>query len=222
MSDTDDRQPLGTIEEYVSYLSPLQPRAGIVHSDDVITPRTASTNSDSFSYPADAQEVATSHDENNEEEGFVYPGVEDDVGASDALPVQISEAITSTPSPSESQVAVPLQSSELTEYPSSNEALHETSPSRPPPNPNSPSPTQAQASPAQLEAIYAAASSGDLPLLQRIIQNALHTGNVESFSLVNGASSRTGSTALHAAAGRGYLDIVKWCKAGDTLVPLDS
>lgn len=193
-----------------------------LHSDDVITPRTASTNSDSFSYPADAQEVTTSHDETNEEEDFVYPGVEDGVGASDALPVQISETITSTPSPSESQVAVPLQSSELTEYPSSNEALHETSPSRPPPNPNSPSPTQAQASPAQLEAIYAAASSGDLPLLQRIIQNALHTGNVESFSLVNGASSRTGSTALHAAAGRGYLDIVKWCKAADTLVPLDS
>jgi hypothetical protein len=40
----------------------------------------------------------------------------------------------------------------------------------------------------------------------------LQTGNVESFSLVNGASSRTGSTALHAAAGRGYLDIVKWRK----------
>jgi hypothetical protein len=187
-----------------------------------MTSRTASSNSDSFSYPVDAQEVTTSHDESNEEEYFVYPGVEDDVGASDALPLQISEAITSTRSPSESQVAVPLQSSELTKYPSSNEALHETSPSRPPPNPNSPSPTQAQASPAQLEAIYAAASSGDLPLLQRIIQNALHTGNVESFSLVNGASSRTGSTALHAAAGRGYLGIVKWCKAGDTLVPLDS
>ena len=223
MSDTDDRQPLGTIEEYVSYLSPSQPRAGIVHSDDVMTPRTASTNSDSFSYPADAQEVIQSHDESNEEEEeFVYPGDEDDVGASDALPVQISETITSTPSPSESQVAVPLQSSELTEYPSSIEALHETSPSRPPPNPNSPSLAQAQASPAQLEAIYAAASSGDLPLLQRIIQNALHTGNVESFSLVNGASSRTGSTALHAAAGRGYLDIVKWCKDSCSLVPLDS
>lgn len=187
------------------------------------TSRTASTHSGSFSYPADAQEVTVSNDASNEEEDeFVYPGIEDNAAASGALPVQIPEAITSTPSPSESQVAVPLQSSELTEYPSSNEALHETSPTRPAPNPNSSSPTQPQASPAQLEAIYAAASSGDLPLLQRIIQNALQTGNVESFSLVNGASSRTGSTALHAAASRGYLDIVKWCTASYSSMPLNS
>jgi hypothetical protein len=188
-----------------------------------MTFRTASTHSDSFSYPADAQEVAPSHDASNEEEEeFVYPGVEEDVAASDALPVQIPETITSTPSPSESQVAVPLQSSELTEYPSSNEALHETSPPRPPPDPTSPSPSPPYASPAQLEALYAAASSGDLPLLQRIVRNALHTGNAESFSLVNGASSRTGSTALHAAAGRGYLDIVKWRKDSYSFIPLDS
>ncbi len=227
MSDTDDRHLLGTIEEYVSYLFHLRPRASITltHSNDVTTSRTASTHSDSFSYPAaaDAPEVAHSLEaSNDEEEDFVYPGVEDDVAASDALPLQISETITSTPSPSESQVAVPLDSSELTEYPSSNEALHETSPPRPPPNPNSSSPTQRHASPAQLEALYAAASSGDLPLLQRIIRNALQTGNVESFSLVNGASSRTGSTALHAAAGRGYLDIVEWRTACYSLMPLYS
>jgi len=136
--------------------------------------------------------------------------------------VQIPETITSTPSPSESQVAVPLHSSELTEYPSSNEALHETSPPRPTPDPTTSSPAQAQASPAQLEALFAAASSGDLPLLQRIVRNALQTGNVESFSLVNGASSRTGSTALHAAAGRGYLDIVKWRKDSYSFMPLVS
>lgn len=136
--------------------------------------------------------------------------------------MQIPETITSTPSPSESQVAVPLHSSELTEYPSSNEALHETSPPRPTPDPTTSSPAQAQASPAQLEALFAAASSGDLPLLQRIVRNALQTGNVESFSLVNGASSRTGSTALHAAAGRGYLDIVKWRKDSYSFMPLVS
>jgi hypothetical protein len=175
--------------------------------------RTASGHSDSFTYPADSQGELRSHGSNNEEEEeFVYPGIGDVDAASGALPLQISETITSTPSPSESQVAVPLDSSDLTEYPSSIEAQHETSPTRPAPNPNPSLPAQPHASPAQLEALYAAASSGDLSLLQRIINNALQTGNVESFSLVNGASSRTGLTALHAAASRGYIDIVKWCK----------
>lgn len=66
-------------------------------------------------------------------------------------------------------------------------------------------------SPAQLESLYAAASSGDLPLLKRLFRNALDGGNVEPFSLSNDASVRTGFTALHAAASRGYLDIVTWC-----------
>ncbi|KAG6840456.1 hypothetical protein C0991_006592 [Blastosporella zonata] len=65
-------------------------------------------------------------------------------------------------------------------------------------------------SPAQLESLYAAATSGDLPLLKQLFQNALRTGEVEPFSLANNASSRTGFTALHAAASRGYLSIVKW------------
>ncbi|KAG6832922.1 hypothetical protein H0H92_004806 [Tricholoma furcatifolium] len=65
-------------------------------------------------------------------------------------------------------------------------------------------------SPAQLESLYAAASSGDLLLLKQLFQNALRTGEVEPFSLANNASSRTGFTALHAAASRGYLDIVIW------------
>jgi hypothetical protein len=176
--------------------------------------RTASAHSDFFTYPADSQGESQSHSANNEEEEeFVYPGVGDVDTTSDALPLQISETTTSTPSPSESQVALPLDSSDLTEYPSSDEALHETSPPRPAPNPNPSLPAQRHASPAQLEALYAAAASGDLSLSQRIINNALQTGNVESFSLVNGASSRTGLTALHAAASRGYIDIVKWCKA---------
>jgi len=67
-------------------------------------------------------------------------------------------------------------------------------------------------SPAQLESLFAAASSGDLPLLKRLFKNALEIGNVESFGLANDASSRTGTTALHAAASRGYLDIVVWRK----------
>lgn len=66
-------------------------------------------------------------------------------------------------------------------------------------------------SPAQLESLYAAASSGDLLLLQRLFRNALESGDVQPFSLANDASTRTGLTALHAAASRGYLDIVIWC-----------
>lgn len=65
-------------------------------------------------------------------------------------------------------------------------------------------------SPAQLESLYAAASSGDLPLLKRLFHNALDTGDVQPFALANDASTRTGFTALHAAASRGYLDIVTW------------
>ncbi|KAG6880442.1 hypothetical protein C0992_000044 [Termitomyces sp. T32_za158] len=65
-------------------------------------------------------------------------------------------------------------------------------------------------SPAQLESLYAASTSGDLPLLKQLFQNALRTGQVEPFSLANSASSRTGFTALHAAASRGYLEIVAW------------
>ncbi|KII94681.1 hypothetical protein PLICRDRAFT_188292 [Plicaturopsis crispa FD-325 SS-3] len=65
-------------------------------------------------------------------------------------------------------------------------------------------------SPAQLESLYAAASSGDLSLLKKLFTTALRTGDVEAFALSNDASSRTGFTALHAAASRGYLDIVKW------------
>lgn len=177
--------------------------------------RIAGSHSDSsFTYVADTQEGHHSQDAHGEEEEeFLYPGIDDVDGVLGALPAPSSDTITSTPSPSGSQIAVPLDSSDLTEYPSSNEAFHETSPPRPDPNPNPSLPAQPHASPAQLEALYAASSSGDLSYLQRIISNALQNGNVESFSLVNGVSSRTGLTALHAAASRGYIDIVKWCKA---------
>ncbi|KAJ2930190.1 hypothetical protein H1R20_g6886, partial [Candolleomyces eurysporus] len=73
-----------------------------------------------------------------------------------------------------------------------------------------PAPQSAHPSPAQLESLYAAASSGDLPLLQRLFKNAIETNNVQPFSLANDAASRTGFTVLHAAASRGYLEIVVW------------
>lgn len=70
--------------------------------------------------------------------------------------------------------------------------------------------TQPHPSPAQLEALSAAASSGDLSLIKTLFQTALQVGDLEAFALANDASSRTGFTALHAAASRGYSDIVKW------------
>ncbi|KAF5370028.1 hypothetical protein D9758_001168 [Tetrapyrgos nigripes] len=73
-----------------------------------------------------------------------------------------------------------------------------------------PTPAQPRPSPAQLESLYAAVSSGDLALLKKLFRNALESNHVESFSLSNEASARTGLTALHAAASRGYLDIVQW------------
>jgi len=71
---------------------------------------------------------------------------------------------------------------------------------------------EAQPSPAQLESLYAAASSGDLPLLKRLFKTAVENGQVEPFSLANHASTRTGFTALHAATSRGYHDIAVWCE----------
>jgi ankyrin repeat protein len=76
---------------------------------------------------------------------------------------------------------------------------------------------QRHPSPAQLESLYAAASSGDLSLLKKLFRNALQTGDVEAFALANDASSRTGLTALHAAANRGFLDVVKWCKPPNSI-----
>lgn len=77
-------------------------------------------------------------------------------------------------------------------------------------------PLQKLPSPAQLESLYAAASSGDLPLLKRLFRNALERNDVEQFNLANDASTRTGFTALHVAASRGYLEIVQWRKQPHT------
>jgi hypothetical protein len=80
-----------------------------------------------------------------------------------------------------------------------------------------PPPQTLHPSPAQLESLYAAASSGDLPLLQRLFKNAIETNGVQPFGLANDATSRTGFTVLHAAASRGYLEIVKWRESLSTL-----
>lgn len=76
--------------------------------------------------------------------------------------------------------------------------------------PSPPTPAKRHPSPAQLEALQAAAASGDLELLQNLFATALKSGDIEPFALANDASGRTGLTALHAAASRGYFIIVKW------------
>ncbi|KAF9646782.1 hypothetical protein BDM02DRAFT_3270758, partial [Thelephora ganbajun] len=83
------------------------------------------------------------------------------------------------------------------------------------PSPSSPSPPPSRSpkqkpTQAQLEALYAAASSNDLRLLQKLFRNACQDENVEEFALANDAAVRTGLTALHAAASRGHLEIVRW------------
>jgi len=69
-----------------------------------------------------------------------------------------------------------------------------------------------QPSPAQLEAIFAAASSGDLAQLQRLFEKAQAQTDTAAFALANDASQRTGLTALHGAASRGHIDVVRWCE----------
>lgn len=148
-----------------------------------------------FTYPAhDDNEVDEHHreQEEEEEEEFVYPD-----SSVDATPHQDS-LIVSDDSPEHSLLPPNFAvESTLVESPS---LLS--------------SPPQAQVpshpSPAQLEALSAAASQGDLVLLKKLFATALQGGDLEAFALANDASSRTGFTALHAAASRGYLDIVKW------------
>ncbi|KAL4075965.1 hypothetical protein J3A83DRAFT_4089165, partial [Scleroderma citrinum] len=76
--------------------------------------------------------------------------------------------------------------------------------------PPSPDLHQSHPSPAQLEALCAAASSGDLTLLKKLFSTAVQSGDLEPFALANDASSRTGFTPLHSAANRGYFEVVQW------------
>ncbi|RDX53968.1 hypothetical protein OH76DRAFT_1453700 [Lentinus brumalis] len=128
------------------------------------------------------------HDDSDEEE-FVYPG---------------SDSTSPTPEPEEQAIAQPTPPRAGTPTP---EPLVHTQP------PQSLAPSKAHPSPAQLEALHAAAASGDLRRVQTEFRKAVRADDVEPFELANDASPRTGLTALHAAASRGWLDIVKWLNA---------
>ena len=144
---------------------------------------------------------------------FVYPGV-DAEGSDDeefVYPGAVEDALgTEAPGASATQTSQRAQLGALFDpddeafvYPGALEDVRGTA-----------SATQSSAypSPAQLEALFAAASSGDLSLLKKLFQTSLQSGDVEAFALANDASTRTGFTALHAAASRGYSDMVQWCK----------
>lgn len=129
--------------------------------------------------------------EDSDEEEFVYPS-----GSSESLPEDASpEPISQHDSDPEPLVSpVPKQKSVDTS----------------PPTAAFPVPAKYPPSAAQLEALHAAAASGDLKRIQVLFQSTVQSGDVEPFALANDASPRTGLTALHAASSRGYLDIVKW------------
>ncbi|KAH9899747.1 hypothetical protein C8Q73DRAFT_332880 [Cubamyces lactineus] len=134
------------------------------------------------------------HDDSDDEE-FIYPDAETEAGNPAG---QIAEAPVAIDSP----------------------VVHRSPPraSTPTPDPLVQQPQLSQSSvlskshpsAAQLEALHAAAASGDLRRIQTEFRKAVRTDDVDPFELANDASPRTGLTALHAAASRGYLDIVKW------------
>lgn len=183
------------------------------------------------------------HNEDSDEEEFVYPGVEGAGSGSkeDAVampqPVQhehehepveefVYPGVEGGVEPFEEDEGQPDLEVHLPTPPSSDPVTELTLPSPPDvapsevithppvtiiPPPLAPPPKN-HPTPAQLEAIQAAASNGDLNKLQDLFRSALEAGEFEPFALANDASPRTGLTALHAAASRGRLDIVKWRK----------
>ena len=188
-------------------------------------------------HPEPTSERAHAHqvaDESDDEE-FHFPGAE-------KLPDPIPAPVSSPSPPEHAQVLSPVPENPLSVGPSS---LAATSPaittpsspdlgplsrasvststpapatSTPSPNPLPPPHLKRKPTQAQLEALYAAASSNDLPLLRRLFINACQNDDAEEFALANEAAARTGLTALHAAASRGYLEIVQWRE----LIPLQS
>ena len=177
------------------------------------------------------------HDESDEEE-FIYPGSEANASPAAQAPDLEEDSVTafeyesSTAFEQESSAAFDCESQTTFQYELHGE--HEQAPEQelqevlvsptpcavsPPtdlPGPfveakaPSPVPSEHRPSPAQLEALHAAAASGDLRRVQTEFRSAVRADDVEPFELANDASPRTGLTALHAAASRGWLDVVRW------------
>ncbi|KAG8829514.1 hypothetical protein FRC17_006486, partial [Serendipita sp. 399] len=154
---------LGTIEE-----------SGL--SDAQGTPTTTNASSDNIATLTNPREteqlehVQSAHDEEDDDEPFVYPGATDE---------------TQQPSHAQHEEAIIV-------------------PVEPPP--------PVERDPVVLEEIYAAATGGNLHLLQTLFQAAVssESGSTEAFVLANDATSRTGLTPLHGAASRGHVEVVQW------------
>lgn len=169
-----------------------------------------------------APEVAAPvEDTEEDEEEFVYPSEGASAFASNILVGYSNTVITGAEQQEDTTGSLSLTDSlsypGVSASPSVVSPL-ETSPSTSRPGPLTPAlapppvtePSVPLPSPAQLEAIYAAASSGDLTQLRRLFRTTEEEHHVGAFSLANDATSRTGLTPLHAASSRGHLDIAQW------------
>jgi hypothetical protein len=164
-------------------------RSGLSDTQPSLTPTDVASPAESdeeedFMYPA------------NDDDEFVYPNNSVDT-TTHQVSLIVSDGLPERPFEAEEPQGSVVESDTLLETSSSLAS---------PPQARTPS----HPSPAQLEALSAAASQGDLVLLKMLFVTALQSGDLEAFALANDASSRTGFTALHAAASRGYFDIVKW------------
>lgn len=192
--------------------------------------------------PVPSPQSALHGDESEEDEGaFVYPGIAatalEPVAAPDSQPpteaaeepaaaVHLAQSTeddepfvypAASEQPSHTSDSIPHSPLEQSPEPEPQSVSSEAAEGEQPTEDESPEPIPKSATshptPAQLESLIAASSSGDLSLLQNLFRNALRTGEVEPFALANDASTRSGLTALHVSASRGYLEVVKWCKS---------
>jgi hypothetical protein len=129
--------------------------------------------------------ISVQLDEDEDEEEFVYPGEpepEPEPAPKPALTQPIDDPLSVHSEAPPLTLAIPTVAES---------------------QPQSPQPTSSQ-----LDAIYNAAAAGSLLELQSLFADT----RVAAFALANDAAPRTGMTALHAAASRGKLAVVRWRK----------
>ncbi|QRW16388.1 ankyrin repeats [Rhizoctonia solani] len=129
-------------------------------------------------------EISIQPDEDDDDEEFVYPGEPEP--ATEPAPVP---KVTPQP-PVDDPLSAQSEAAPLTL------AIPAPAESQPSPQPTS----------AQLDAIYNAAAAGSLLEMQSLFADT----RVPAFALANDAAPRTGLTALHAAASRGKVAVVRW------------
>ncbi|KAI0347381.1 hypothetical protein BDW22DRAFT_522741 [Trametopsis cervina] len=203
--------PLSTIEEVPSIIQSAvpSPESAMSHDDsdeeEFVYPGTSSGEGKEDGGVLAHDATGTEHAE-EPVHSFVYPGAED--GIEQFEQEEEEDSLPSLPTPPSFEPELELDLPSVPTAPPSEVLVQPPVTVIPPPPP--PLPTKSHPTPAQLEAIQAAASDGSLPRLKQLFQNAVASDKLEAFALTNDASPRTGLTALHAAASRGHLEIVKW------------